>query len=197
MSTRQSQTALWPPFAAGDSSLAADVHRARRWVLATGILSIVAGAAAIAVPAVASVTIAIFIGWMLIATGVARAVHALRARRVTVLAVLDAVLALLVGGYLVVLPLSGTVTLTLLLAAWFFGAGALYLLLAWRARGRPGVVLSALNGALAVVIGVMICVDLPSSAAWAIGLLVGIELIFWGIRALLLASLLKRVPASP
>ena len=197
MSTRQPQTALWLTFAASDSSLAAGVHRARRWVLATGILSIVAGAAAIAVPAVASVTIAIFIGWVLIVTGVARAVYAVRARRVTVLAVLDAVLALLVGGYLVVSPLSGTVTLTLLLAAWFFGAGALYLLHAWRARGRPGVVLSALNGALAVVIGVLICVDLPSSAAWAIGLLVGIELIFWGIRALLLASLLKRVPASP
>lgn len=195
MSTRQPQPALWPPFAANDVSLAVDVRRARRWVFATGILSIVVGAVAIAVPVVASVTIAIFIGWVLIITGVARAVHAVRARRVTALAVLDAMLALLVGGYLILFPLSGTVTLTLLLAAWFFGAGALYLLHAWRARGRPGVGLFALNGALAVVLGVLVCVDLPSSAAWAIGLLVGIELIFWGIRALLLASLLERVAA--
>jgi uncharacterized membrane protein HdeD (DUF308 family) len=194
MSTRQPQPALWAPFAAA-GSLAEDVRRARRWVVAAGILSIMAGTAAIAVPAVASVAIAIFIGWVLIVTGVARAVHAVRAGRLTALAVLDAVLALLVGGYLVAFPLSGTVTLTLLVAAWFFGAGALYLLHAWRARGRPGARLSALNGALAVVLGVLICVDLPSSAAWAIGLLVGIELIFWGIRALLLASLLKRVMA--
>jgi uncharacterized membrane protein HdeD (DUF308 family) len=195
MSTRQPQTAQWPPFAASGAPLAEEVRRARRWVVATGVLSIVAGAAAIAVPAVASVTIAIFIGWMLIATGVARAVHAVRAHRVTAPAVLDAVLALLVGGYLVVFPLSGTVTLTLLLAAFFFGAGALYLLHAWRARGRPGAGLAAFNGALDVVLGVLICVDLPSSAAWAIGLLVGIELVFWGVRALMLASLLKRVAA--
>jgi uncharacterized membrane protein HdeD (DUF308 family) len=191
MSTRHSQPATWPRFAAGDASLAADVRRARRWVVAAGILSMVAGVVAIMVPAVASVTIAIFVGWLLIVTGVARAVHAVRSHRVTALAVLDAVLALLVGGYLVVFPLSGTVTLTLLLGAWFFGVGALYLLNAWRARGRPGAVLSAVNGALAVVLGVLICVDLPSSAAWAIGLLVGIELMFWGIRALLLASLLE------
>jgi uncharacterized membrane protein HdeD (DUF308 family) len=119
-----------------------------------------------------------------------------RARRVTALAVLDAVLAVLVGGYLVVFPLSGTVTLTLLLAAWFFGVGALYLLHAWRTRGLPGVWLSAVNGALALVLGLMISVELPSSAAWAIGLLVGIELIFWGARVLALASLLKRVAPS-
>jgi uncharacterized membrane protein HdeD (DUF308 family) len=195
MSTRQTQTARWPSFAAGEAPLAADLRRARRWVFATAILSIVAGALAIAVPAVASVTIAIFVGWLLIVTGVARATHAVRAHRVTALAVLDAVLALLVGAYLVLLPLSGTVTLTLLLAAWFFGAGAVYLVLAWRARGRPGAGLSAFNGALDIVLGVLICVDLPSSAAWAIGLLVGIELVFWGIRALVLASVLKRVAA--
>ena len=193
MSTRAPQSAPWPPFATDDTSLMERVRRARRVVLATGILSIVVGALAIAVPAVASVATAIFIGWVLIAAGVARAVHALRAHRVTAPALLDAALALLVGIYLVAFPLSGTVTLTLLLAVWFFGAGAIYLLHAWRARGRPGAWLSALNGALAVGLGVLICVDLPSSAAWAIGLLVGIELVFWGIRALLLAGLLRRV----
>jgi uncharacterized membrane protein HdeD (DUF308 family) len=176
-------------------SVAQRDRRTRRVVIATGILSIVAGAVAIAVPAVASVATAIFIGWVLIAAGVARAVHAGRAHRVTAPALLDAALALLVGVYLVALPLSGTVTLTLLLAVWLFGAGALYLLHAWRARGRPGAGLSALNGALAVVLGVLICVDLPSSAAWALGLLVGVELVFWGVRALMLAGLVRRVTA--
>jgi len=195
LSTRAPQPAPWPYSATGDMPLAQHVRRARRVVLATGILSIVAGAVAIAVPAVASVATAIFIGWVLIVAGVARAVHAVRTHRVTASALLDAVLALLVGVYLVALPLSGTVTLTLLLAVWFFGAGAVYLLRAWRARGRPGAGLSALNGALAVVLGVLICVDLPSSAAWAIGLLVGIELVFWGVRALMLAGLLRRVAA--
>jgi uncharacterized membrane protein HdeD (DUF308 family) len=43
-----------------------------------------------------------------------------------------------------------------------------------------------------VILGILIAVGLPSSAAWAIGLLVGIELIFWGARALLAAHILKQ-----
>src|SRR3954466_2377316 len=86
-------------------------HRARRWLQITGVLSILAGAAAIAVPAIASVAIAIFIGWMLVFSGVVMGIHAfrLRSRRTIALSALDALLALLVGLYLIVFPLSGTV----------------------------------------------------------------------------------------
>jgi uncharacterized membrane protein HdeD (DUF308 family) len=68
------------------------------------------------------------------------------------------------GIYILAFPLSGTVTLTFVLAA----------------------------GALSVILGFLIAVELPSSAAWAIGLLVGINLIFWGARALIGARLLKQ-----
>ena len=199
--TERPETALWPPSADGEAWLidlvlsADDARRARRWLLWTGVLSILAGALSIAVPAVASVAIAIFIGWVLIFAGVVMGMHAfqLRSGRNRSLRMLDAALALLVGIYLVAFPLSGTLTLTLLLAVWFFATGALYLFLAWLARGRPGVGLLALHGALSVALGLLLSVDLPSAAAWAIGLLVGIELIFWGLRALLAARLLKAV----
>jgi uncharacterized membrane protein HdeD (DUF308 family) len=46
------------------------------------------------------------------------------------------------------------------------------------------------------VLGILIAVELPSSAGWAIGLLVGINLIFWGVRALVGARLLKMREAS-
>jgi uncharacterized membrane protein HdeD (DUF308 family) len=49
------------------------------------------------------------------------------------------------------------------------------------------------GGVLAIVLAVLIALDLPSSAEWAIGLIVGVNLIFWGTRALVAASLLKRV----
>ena len=49
------------------------------------------------------------------------------------------------------------------------------------------------GGALALVLAVLIALDLPSSAEWAIGLIVGVNLIFWGTRTLVAASLLKRV----
>ncbi|MGZ4250669.1 MAG: hypothetical protein ACXVUE_20495 [Solirubrobacteraceae bacterium] len=50
---------------------------------------------------------------------------------------------------------------------------------------------AALNGVLLIVLGFLIADSLPSSAAWAIGLLVGIDLIFWGVRSLVATRLLK------
>jgi uncharacterized membrane protein HdeD (DUF308 family) len=170
-----------------------DAKRVRNWLLAAGLLSILGGVAAIAVPAIASVTIAIFIGWILIFAGIVMAIDAFsqRERGRVALRALNAVLALGVGIYLIVAPLSGTLTLTFILAAWFLASGALLLAGAWQLRGLGGAWLMALNGALSLVLGVLIAVDLPSSADWAIGLLVGINLLFWGVRALLAAAALE------
>ena len=190
--------AATPPHDAADGAWligvmlsADDIRRVRRWLLITGILSILAGAAAIAVPAVASVTMTIFIGWVLVFAGVVMGIHAfsLRGSGTVALRALDALLALVVGIYLIAFPLSGTVTLTFLLAVWFFGMGALGLIAAWRMRGRPGAGIVGLSGAMSAVLGVLVAADLPSSANWAIGLLVGINLILWGVRALVAARL--------
>jgi uncharacterized membrane protein HdeD (DUF308 family) len=51
----------------------------------------------------------------------------------------------------------------------------------------------ALGGGLSVILGFLIAASLPSSATWAIGLLVGINLVFWGVRALIGARLLKEL----
>jgi uncharacterized membrane protein HdeD (DUF308 family) len=171
-----------------------EIRQARRWLMISGILSLIAGALAIAIPAIASVTIAIFIGWILIVAGVMTTIHAFTERDRggdMWLRLLNGLLALAVGVYIVVAPLSGTLTLTFMLAAWFFASGALLLALWWREREAPGAWLAALNGVMSVLLGLLIAVDLPSSANWAIGLLVGINLIFWGVRALVAASLLK------
>ena len=69
--------------------------------------------------------------------------------------------------------------------------GALSLIGAWRMRGLPGTGLLVLSGALSLAAGILVAVDLPSSAAWAIGLLVGVNLVYWGVRALFAASALK------
>jgi uncharacterized membrane protein HdeD (DUF308 family) len=108
------------------------------------------------------------------------------------LAVLNGLLTLIVGLYIVIFPLSGTVTLTFALAVWFFGLGVVELIDALRARGRPGTGILAFTGALSAILGALIVAELPSSAGWAIGLLVGINLVLWGVRALAFASLIKR-----
>jgi uncharacterized membrane protein HdeD (DUF308 family) len=79
---------------------------------------------------------------------------------------------------------------------WFFASGLLSVIVAWREWGVPGAGFLAFNGALSLVLGILVVANLPSSAAWAIGLLVGINLIFFGLRALLGAQLLSEALAE-
>jgi uncharacterized membrane protein HdeD (DUF308 family) len=174
------------------------LRKARMWLVVTGAISLITGALAIIVPIVATITTAIFIGWLLIIVGTVMGVQAVSQRAAGRFAwrMFDALLTFVVGVLLVVLPLSGAIGLTLLLAAWFVATGALMAAAAWQSRGQPGNGLVAINAVASLLLGVLITIDFPSSAAWAIGLLVGIHLVFWGVRALFAAWLLKRaVPA--
>jgi uncharacterized membrane protein HdeD (DUF308 family) len=156
----------------------------------------VTGAVAIIVPIAASVTMTVFVGWLLMFWGVLGAVQTVRGpapRSTKAWRMVNAVLAFLVGFYLVVLPLSGTITLTFLLAVWFFGTGLLSLWSAWRHRRSDGVALTVIDGVLSLILGLLIAVNLPSSAAWAIGLLVGFYMLWWGTGALVAAFVTRRL----
>lgn len=173
-----------------------DVKKARRWLIITGILGILGGTAAIIVPVIATLTLTIFIGWILVYAGVVMAMHSWAQRGGhgrTWERALQALLALIIGVYMVLFPDSGALSLTLLLVIWFVVNGVLQFVAARQLRGLPGVGWLLFGGVLSIVLAALIAMDLPSSAAWAIGLLVGINLVFWGVRALLGASLLKRV----
>jgi uncharacterized membrane protein HdeD (DUF308 family) len=179
------------PWTFGGPLTTPDLNRVRKWLLISGVLSLIAGAVAIAVPIVASVTVAIFIGWVLVFAGITMLIHAVLDR--VPLRGLEALLTLIAGLYVLVFPLHGTVTLTFVLAVWFFASGVMSLVIAWRWREAPERWITAISGVLSIVMGFLIAASLPSSAAWAIGLLVGINLIFWGTRALAAATVIKRV----
>lgn len=174
----------------------AEIKRARRWLTAIGIVAMLTGVLAIVVPVAASVTMTLFIGWLLMFWGVLGAVQAIRSpapRSTKAWRMVNAVLAFLVGFYLVVLPLSGTITLTFLLAVWFFGTGLLSLWSAWQHRHAGGVAIAVIDGVLSLILGLLIAVNLPSSAAWAIGLLVGFYMLWWGTGALVAAFATRRL----
>jgi uncharacterized membrane protein HdeD (DUF308 family) len=177
---------------------AEELRHARRWLLVTATLSALAGLVAIAVPIAASVATAIFIGWVLLFSGVVMAMHAYAERSQSGAGwrALTALLTLAVGLYLILAPLDGTLTLTFMLAVWFSVIGVTELAAAWQLRGVPGAGVVGFNGALSLLLGVMIIADFPSSAGWAIGLLVGINLILWGVRAFVVAGMLKRAAAA-
>jgi uncharacterized membrane protein HdeD (DUF308 family) len=173
-------------------------QKARRWLMVTGVLALLAGVVSILVPAVTSVTIAILVGVVLIviAFPMAASAWAVPRRGRRALRLIEASLALIAGVCLVAFPLEGTLTLTFFLAAWFFATGALLLAAAPELRGTPMFWPTLLHGLASLLLGALIVADLPSSAAWAIGLLVGVNLVFYGVRALIAARELKQATTT-
>jgi uncharacterized membrane protein HdeD (DUF308 family) len=169
----------------------------RRWkvAFALGILSAIAGVAAIVVPASASVAVALFIGWVLVFGSIIQLFDAFSVQE-TARMVLRLVLAALMaaaGIYLLVAPLHGTITLTVVLCVWFIASGLMRLLAAYRDRGTPAAGAMAVSGGLSLVLGVLIAVKLPSSSGWAIGLLVGVDFLTFGWVLITLALAARRV----
>lgn len=137
----------------------------------------------------------LFIGWILVYSGVVMAIHSWTQRSAgrTWERTLQALLALVIGIYMVLFPGAGALSLTLLLVIWFVISRGLQLAAARQLRGLPGAGWMLIGGVLAILLAALIALDLPSSAEWVIGLIVGVNLTFWGTRTLVAASLLKLV----
>ncbi len=174
------------------------------WLTAAGVLAIIGGIVAILVPAVASVTTALFIGWMLVFSGGYLLIDAFANRDAgrVVLRVLWAALTLFAGIYLVTAPLEGTFTLTVVLGVYFLVIGGARITAALVERGREGAGLVGVSGAASLVVGILVLAELPSSADWALGLLVGIDFVIAGFYLLAAAGAIKRgdpelAPSAP
>ncbi len=170
----------------GGASMDPEVREglAKSWkpLMWIGVIAIAVGCVAIVVPAAASVGTAIFIGWILIFVGAFLVAGAFMAHSIgsVVLRLLWAALTVIVGVYLVVEPHNGTLTLTLVLGLYFIFMGVTRVTAAFLGRGQQGAGLVGLSGVLGLLIGALVLAKFPSSADWAIGLLVGIDLIFAG-----------------
>ena len=107
-----------------------------------------------------------------------------------------AFLTVIVGFWLVIEPHNGTLTLTFVLGIYFLFMGLTRIAVAFAARGQQGAGLVGLSGIAGLLIGILVLAKLPSSADWAIGLLVGIDLIFagWTLVSLAWSAKTSRAP---
>jgi uncharacterized membrane protein HdeD (DUF308 family) len=165
-----------------DPEVRAGLAKSWKALMTVGVLAIVIGCIAILVPAVASVGTAIFIGWILVIAGAFLVAAAFSAHSIgtVVLRLLWAALTVIVGIWLIVEPHNGTLTLTLVLGIYFLFMGLTRIAVAFIARGQQNAGLVGLSGVAGLLIGILVLAKFPSSADWAIGLLVGIDLIFAG-----------------
>jgi uncharacterized membrane protein HdeD (DUF308 family) len=167
----------------------------RGWFIALGVALIILGVLAIALPVAATLTVEIFIGWLLLFGGGFQLVHLLRSQswRGAVLQILASVLYLGTGLLLLLYPLTGALTLTLVLGTFFLIEGSLKVIMAFRVRPTPRWGWLLFNGILSLALGWMIWIHWPATAAWAIGLLFGIDLIFSGWSMVMLVMSIREV----
>ncbi|HUC60388.1 MAG TPA: HdeD family acid-resistance protein [Alphaproteobacteria bacterium] len=160
------------------------LHDHWRAFLIEGIVLVVLGAAAILVPPLATLAVAIFLGWIFLIGGVVGLVSTLSMRQAPGFwwSLLSALVALAAGLVLVAAPASGAVSLTLVAIAFFIIEGVATILFALDHRralsGRWGWMM--LSGIVDLFLAAIILLGLPGTAAWAIGLLVGINMVFGG-----------------
>src|SRR5262249_7392239 len=165
------------------------------WFLALGILLIIAGVAAIAFPLLSTIATKVALGWIFLIAGALIVVHAFSIRQWQgfLLSLLIGALYLAAGAWLAFTPFAGVVALTILLAALFLAEGVLEVIMGLRIRPHEGWGWLLLSGLVAIAVGVLISAELPSSAAWAIGLLTGINLLSSGVSFVALALAGRRV----
>ena len=171
-------------YARGMNPTAEDLKRSRTVLIVAGVLGVLAGLVAIVVPGVASVGTAIFIGIVLVCASIPLAIGAFAAESLggKLLRLVVAALTAIAGVYLLAAPLEGTYTLTVMLVIWFVAIGFARIAGGLAHLGVPGAGATAFSGLLSVVLGILIAEELPSSADWAIGLIVGIDFLFFGVK---------------
>jgi uncharacterized membrane protein HdeD (DUF308 family) len=173
------------------SALSQAVREHWKLFLAEGIVLVILGVLAIAVPQLAGIAVTIMIGWLFIISGIAGLITTFGARHAPGFwwSLLSAVLGIAAGLVLLVWPLSGVFTLTLLLIVFFIIEGVLSIMYAFEHKreltGQWGWML--VSGIIDLVLAAMIWAGLPSTAAWALGLLVGINLLFGGSSMIAMA----------
>ena len=163
------------------------------WVLflVEGIVLLILGACAILVPVVATLAVTILFGWLFLISGVVGLVTTFWMRHAPGFwwSLVSAVLGIAVGVMLLASPLGGAFSLTLLLIAFFIIEGAASIMFALDHKrelsGQWGWML--LSGIVDLALAIMIFSGLPSTAAWAVGLLVGINMIFGGSALIAMA----------
>jgi uncharacterized membrane protein HdeD (DUF308 family) len=167
--------------------------------LGEGIILLVLGAAAIIVPVVATLAFTLVIGWLFLISGGVGLVTTFWMRSAPGFwwALLSAVVGIAAGIILIRWPISGTLSLTLVLIAFFLVEGIATLMYAVEHRAqlssRWGWML--MSGIVDLILAGIIFAGLPGSATWALGLLVGINMLFGG-TAMIGMALAARHPTT-
>ena len=167
----------------------------RNRLMMFGIALLVLGAFAVLTPVFAGSAVVIIIGIVLLVTGIGQFIQGLRADSWSdkmmplILGAVTGLCGILIIGH----PLLGLGFLTLLLVAFFVVEGIWKIVSSFSYRPASGWVWVLGSGVLSLLLGLLIWKQWPVSGMWAVGVLVGVDLLSTGTSMVVLASVLRRI----
>ena len=165
-----------------------------------GVALIALGLAALALPPLASIAVAILFGWVLLLGGAFGLITTIMARHAPGFwwALLSSLVSIVAGVLLFGWPAGGVLPLTLILTGFLAADGLLTIMLALDYRralhGRWPWLL--VNGVIDLILAAIIFVGLPQSALWAIGIIVGVDLLFGGSSLVAMSLAARNIQKS-
>jgi uncharacterized membrane protein HdeD (DUF308 family) len=172
------------------AAAAAAIHAHWKLFLIQGVVMMALGVFAVALPHIATLAVEIFVGWLFFAGGLIRALAVLWVRHVPGFwwSLGTSVLVLLLGLLLIVQPAQGVLTLTALIVLVFVVEGVASILIALDVRRHLRNWGWTLTGGIAqLVLAFLVWRGWPATANWAIGLLVGVNMLVLGISLAMMA----------
>jgi uncharacterized membrane protein HdeD (DUF308 family) len=164
------------------------------WYLAQGVLLILAGVLALIYPVLASVTLVVLLGWVLIISGVVQGFGLLGARDVPHywLQLISVVLAIVIGLLLLRQPDNALLIMTVLLIVFFMVEGISKIIFALTIRPFPNWGWVLASGLVGIVLAVYLWANMPVASEWVLGVLLGIQLIAEGAALTYLAWMVRK-----
>jgi uncharacterized membrane protein HdeD (DUF308 family) len=188
------------PFETAGRALARSLRDHWKLFLFEGIVLVLLGIAALLLPLIAGLAVAILFGWLFLALGVVGLLTTFSMRHAPgfVWSLISAILTIAIGIALLVFPGIGLISLTYLLIAFFIVEGIVTIMYALEHKReltqRWGWML--LSGVVDLFVALLILLGLPGSFTWALGLIVGINLLFGGASMVAMALAARDAPLT-
>jgi uncharacterized membrane protein HdeD (DUF308 family) len=168
------------------------------WYIAVAVLFIVLGMFAIIEPGVAGLGVTLLVGWLLAIGAVFHFIAAFKGggAKQVIFQVLIGILYGIGSFYFLTHTIMATSTLTLLLAGIILAEGVIEVISYFRMKNEGASGWLLLNGIITLALGALIWFHWPSSTVWAIGTLVGVNLLMTGITRLMFGLAVRKLAGS-
>jgi uncharacterized membrane protein HdeD (DUF308 family) len=174
------------------------VKKATGWFIAIAVLFILLGIFAIAEPFAAGLGVTLLVGWLLVIGAVVHFIAAFKGggAKHVILQVVVGIVYLIGGLYFLTHTIMGVSTLTLLLSGVILAEGVLEIVAYLRLKNMHGAGWLLMNGIVTLLLGGLIWFHWPSSSVWAIGTLVGVNLLMTGISRLMVGLAARKLVSA-